>query len=447
MTLASRNGLDLLARVSRSRRDLPTAFESVPIVVDGEIVSLDADGRSSASNDCRRRRRNVRRADLRRVRPALRRRARSAKDCRSKSARRCSSARFADDGIVLYSKHVVGAGTTFFAVAQRKTLEGIVGKRRDSTYQERRSRDWLKIKAQLRARVRRRRLDRAARQPQRVRRAAARALRGRLAALRRTRRHRVFAESCLRELHARLEKLARKTSPFDAPLEDRTAPHWVKPELVVEVRFTEWTRDGLLAASGVPRAAPRQRRPERRLASVPQHRPSAMSAAERVAVTVGARRLSLSNLDKVLWPRDGYTKGDLIEYYRGVADGHSAVPAKTGRSRLQRYPDGIDGPSFFEKHLPKGVAGLGRARDDHGVAEGGKKVTYIVCNDEADARLRRKPRVDSAARVDVARQDARRAGLRLLRPRSRAKSARSRRSPPSRWRFATRLRRSGCKRW
>ena len=45
-----------------------------------------------------------------------------------------------------------------------------------------------------------------------------------------------------------------------------------------------------------------------------------MSASERVPVTIGARRLSLSNLDKVLWPRDGYTKGDLIEYYRSVAD-------------------------------------------------------------------------------------------------------------------------------
>lgn len=105
-----------------------------------------------------------------------------------------------------------------------------------------------------------------------------------------------------------------------------------------------------------------------------------MSAAERVALTVGSRRLSLSNLDKVLWPRDGYTKGDLIDYYRSVA----AVILPYLKDRpltLQRYPDGIDGPSFFEKHLPKGVPDW-VARVTAASAEGGKKVTYIVCNDE-----------------------------------------------------------------
>ena len=84
-----------------------------------------------------------------------------------------------------------------------------------------------------------------------------------------------------------------------------------------------------------------------------------MSASERVAVTVGSRTLSLSNLDKVLWPRDGYTKGDLIEYYRSVAD--VMMPHLKDRPlTLQRYPDGIDGQSFFEKQMPKGYAGLGR---------------------------------------------------------------------------------------
>ena len=74
----------------------------------------------------------------------------------------------------------------------------------------------------------------------------------------------------------------------------------------------------------------------------------------RVPVTVGSRRLSFSNLDKVLWPRDGYTKGDLIDYYRSVAE--VIVPYLKERPlTLQRYPDGIDKFSFFEKRLPKGV--------------------------------------------------------------------------------------------
>lgn len=102
---------------------------------------------------------------------------------------------------------------------------------------------------------------------------------------------------------------------------------------------------------------------------------------ERVPVTVGSHRLSFSNLDKVLWPRDGYTKGDLIDYYRSIAG--VIVPYLKDRPlTLQRYPDGIDGFSFFEKRLPKGVPDW-VDRVTASSAEGGKKVTYVVCNDEA----------------------------------------------------------------
>ncbi|HZZ00954.1 MAG TPA: non-homologous end-joining DNA ligase [Candidatus Baltobacteraceae bacterium] len=105
-----------------------------------------------------------------------------------------------------------------------------------------------------------------------------------------------------------------------------------------------------------------------------------MSTAERVPVKVGGRTLSLSNLEKVLWPRDGYTKGDLIEFYRSVAP--AILPHLKDRPlTLQRYPNGIDGESFFEKRLPKGVPDwVDRVTTTS--AEGGRKITYVVCNDE-----------------------------------------------------------------
>jgi bifunctional non-homologous end joining protein LigD len=105
-----------------------------------------------------------------------------------------------------------------------------------------------------------------------------------------------------------------------------------------------------------------------------------VSAAERVPVKVGTRTVSLSNLDKVLWPRDGYTKGDLIEYYRSVSD--AILPQLSHRPlTLQRYPNGIDGESFFEKRLPKGVPDWVDRVTTTG-AEGARKITYVVCNDE-----------------------------------------------------------------
>lgn len=104
------------------------------------------------------------------------------------------------------------------------------------------------------------------------------------------------------------------------------------------------------------------------------------AAAERVSVKVGSRTLSLSNLDKVLWPRDGYTKGDLIQYYRSVAE--AILPHVKDRPlTLQRYPNGIDEGSFFEKSLPKGIPDWVARVTTRG-AEAGRKITYIVCNDE-----------------------------------------------------------------
>ncbi|MGD0967854.1 MAG: non-homologous end-joining DNA ligase [Candidatus Aquilonibacter sp.] len=105
-------------------------------------------------------------------------------------------------------------------------------------------------------------------------------------------------------------------------------------------------------------------------------------ATVRVPVTVDKHELSLSNLDKVLFPRDGYTKGDLISYYRGVSPW--LLPyLRDCPLTLQRYPDGVDGPSFFEKHLPKGLPDwVARASL---TSPGGSraKTTYMLCNDEA----------------------------------------------------------------
>ncbi|MDQ2871535.1 MAG: non-homologous end-joining DNA ligase, partial [Candidatus Eremiobacteraeota bacterium] len=91
--------------------------------------------------------------------------------------------------------------------------------------------------------------------------------------------------------------------------------------------------------------------------------------------------LTLSNPDKVLWPRDGFTKGDLVDYYRHVTP--LIVPHLRDRPlTLQRYPDGIDGPSFFEKHAPRGTPDWVPTVSVAASNERGE-TAYIVCNDEA----------------------------------------------------------------
>jgi bifunctional non-homologous end joining protein LigD len=96
---------------------------------------------------------------------------------------------------------------------------------------------------------------------------------------------------------------------------------------------------------------------------------------------IGGRTLVLSNLEKILWPQDGVTKGDLIAYYRAVAPW--LLPHLQHRPlTLERYPDGIASSSFFEKNAPRGFPQWA-----HTVAvpsDGGRRDTihFVVCNDE-----------------------------------------------------------------
>jgi bifunctional non-homologous end joining protein LigD len=106
-----------------------------------------------------------------------------------------------------------------------------------------------------------------------------------------------------------------------------------------------------------------------------------VAASAKTQLTVGKRALQVTNLDKVLWPRDGYTKGDLIAYYRAVATW--LVPHVQHRPlTLERYPNGIDEAGWWEKHIPRGLPEWiptvqTAASTSH------EQIEFILCNDEA----------------------------------------------------------------
>ncbi len=116
-------------------------------------------------------------------------------------------------------------------------------------------------------------------------------------------------------------------------------------------------------------------------------RSAAMSAEDRVEAELDGRRLSLSNLEKVLYPSTGFTKGDLIAYY--VSVGPVLAAHLAGRpATFKRYPDGVDRPSFFEKNIPRHapdwvrklrVPRLGRSSASG--AAGSTTIDYAVLDD------------------------------------------------------------------
>lgn len=97
-------------------------------------------------------------------------------------------------------------------------------------------------------------------------------------------------------------------------------------------------------------------------------------------VDVDGRRVKLTNLAKVLYPAVGFTKGEVIDHYRRVAPALVRYVADRPIT-LKRYPDGVDGPHFFEKHAPRGTPGWVRHLD---VTVGeGKTVDAILGTDAA----------------------------------------------------------------
>jgi bifunctional non-homologous end joining protein LigD len=253
VTLTSRNGNDLLPQFPEMKQ-LARAFRSLPVVVDGELCVIDAEGKPDFQ---------ALQARDKPIPGHTRRRASpvtfvvfdllyaDGRDLRTRpleERKRLLESIVVPDRGVLYSKHVIAKGTELFTLAERRGLEGIVGKVRESPYRSTRSREWVKIKAKQRQEF----VIGGWTEPRGSRKEFGALLVGyyedgelRYAGHVGT----GYDAQRLRQVGAKLRPLERKTSPFATTPPKSNAPaHWVKPELVCEVAFAEWTRDGILRA-------------------------------------------------------------------------------------------------------------------------------------------------------------------------------------------------------
>jgi len=144
---------------------------------------------------------------------------------------------------------------------------------------------------------------------------------------------------------------------------------WVKPELVVEVKFSEWTKDKLMRQP-VVLGLSEGKAPS----AVVDEQPEAGDAEKRFANT----KARLSNLYKVFWPRERLMKKDMIRYYWRMSDW--ILPYLKDRPQsLNRFPDGIAGESFFQKDM--GNAAPEWAATVKIADETGKESNYLLCQD------------------------------------------------------------------
>ena len=282
-------------------------------------------------------------------------------------------------GAVRYTEHVVGQGRALMEQVRRLDVEGIVAKRAASTYRAGRHDDWQKIRV-----VQTDGFVIAGYTPPKGTRPGFGALV--LAAyagesLRTVGRVGTgFDDATLRGVRARLDALRRDGPAIEGDDLPKDAT-WVAPVLVAEVRYKHLTETGSLRHPVFERL---REDADPRACTLPGFEPPQAEAPAPAPSTPAPRRVVLTNPDKVFWPASGYTKRDLFEYYRDIAPW--LLPYLRDRPLvLTRYPDGIDGKSFYQKNAPAHVPDWIRTRmmwSEHAQRE----IHYFVV-DDLDALL------------------------------------------------------------
>lgn len=390
--------------------EVAAAVAALPLdlILDGEIVIVDGNGRPDF-NALQRRGQRTRQIDVARAAAAapatffafdllsldgydLRKLPLTArKDLLRRVLALGSAAGKTGSNTIRYTDEVAERGEDLFAAVSQLGLEGVVAKRGDSPYRAGYSSDWLKFRVDRTADLAVLGFEPAGQDGFRclhvgVRQGDGWAHAGSVGT--------GFDRQEMKEIRGRLDAARPPRSTVAGAPRGRIV--WIEPDLVCEVRYKEWTPGGHLRQPVFLRLR-EDKEPEECLPPADARgigQEDAEETAEEAAAETApppapappttARPLKLTNLDKVFWPDEGYTKGDLIEYYRAISPW--MLPFLRDRPLvLDRYPNGITGKSFFQKHAPEMAAGRLRTVPILG-DEGTREIDFFLC-DEPDGLL------------------------------------------------------------
>jgi bifunctional non-homologous end joining protein LigD len=291
--------------------------------------------------------------------------------------------------IVKYSDHIESNGIDFFKAAVKNDLEGIMAKKADSLYSPgTRTGNWLKIKNHRSQEV----IIAGFTEP-----AGSRDHFGALIlALKDGDRLKYightgsgFNAQTLDMLYRKLKPLIQKRSPFSETIRTNMPATWVKPVLVCEIKFTEWTKDGKMRHPIFLRlrndkkpneVTVRSATPIKKTAANKKSKSPSADENEKV-ISFGKTEVKTTNLNKVFWPKEKITKGDVINYYLSISK-YILPYLKDRPQSLKRNPNGINDPGFFHKDAGHKAPSWVKSQNIFSESAN-KNIDYILCNDQA----------------------------------------------------------------
>ncbi|HMS33686.1 MAG TPA: DNA ligase D [Ignavibacteria bacterium] len=295
---------------------------------------------------------------------------------------------------IFLTKNIESKGSKYFETISKKGYEGIIAKEKNGLYYPgRRAESWLKIKAGLQQE----------------------AVIGGFTLPQNSRKHfgslilgvyendelkyigncgTGFTNASLKELFDKLNPLVVSETPFKKkPIirGPKGKAVWVKPELVCDVKFSEWTDDGHIRhpvfnglrndkkAVSVINESKVNNMPEKKPGS--SQKSSDESSKEQI-LKIDKKNVKVTNFNKIYWKDEKISKGDLINYYISVSK--YIIPYLKNRPEsLNRHPNGIDAPGFFQKDMEVSQLPVWVKTAKLYSTSNNKYIDYLICNDAA----------------------------------------------------------------
>jgi len=302
---------------------------------------------------------------------------------------------------VIFSEHKDEKGISFFEVANEKNWEGIMAKDGKSPYRVgKRSNEWLKIKRTLQDEA----IIVGITKPK-----GSRAYFGALLLARYEGNDLKyigncgtgFSEAALKELYAQFKEGFTDSSPITEKIKTVDKVQWLVPKFIAQVKYTEVTGDGYLrhpvflglridktvddmrndALKPVDDKVNEQLQEDRGLTDTLKNN-GTEGTKKNYDLMVGSITLHLTNQDKMYFPGDNVTKGDVLNYYREVAD--IMIPYLKDRPQsMNRFPNGIDSAGFYQKDIDVEKTPAWLKTQKIFSESNGKDIDYLICNDTA----------------------------------------------------------------